>query len=254
LSSLAALKLSSVVAVLLVYGLTPIITCVAMELKMSARPRFDLGAVNKSRMREAATFSAPVVLTTLAYSVWIGSDVVLLQQLRGPEDVADYGAAKLLALGIPLLASGVSQVLQPTLARLRGNRATPHMLMALGAVGICSAAAAAVMVLASRPLIHFTFGAQFARAHTALFILAPAMAVHALFIVLQAAWVALERPKFTTLAMTAAILVTVPAQLVLIPKAGIAGAASGLAAGAIAQTAGLGLATIGLLRRDGAWR
>jgi O-antigen/teichoic acid export membrane protein len=233
--------------VLMAYGLSALTAAVVMELAAPSRLPFVRALVGRARLREAAGFTLPEVLTTLVFSLWMTSDVLVVRQALPPVAVGQYGVAKALVFAFSLLPSGVVQVLLPTLARRQGGE-WRYLGPTLAAVSLGSAALLAILMLAGQRIILVLFGAPYAPAHAALTALAPGMALHALFIVLQATWLGRGRPIGSTLAMLAGLAVSLPLELGLVSSLGIRGVALGFAAGGLAQVLTLGLATLWFVR------
>jgi O-antigen/teichoic acid export membrane protein len=110
---------------------------------------------------------------------------------------------------------------------------------------------AALAVLAG-PIMSVVFGARYPAAAQPLPLLALGMGLYGFYVVLESTMWALGRPHLDAIATGAGMLVTVGLTLVLVPGAGLTGAALAFAAGAALKLAVLGAVTAwGIFLRGG---
>jgi O-antigen/teichoic acid export membrane protein len=117
----------------------------------------------------------------------------------------------------------------------------------LGVLGLTAAVTVPlfiVLAIFGKLLITFMFGSKYPFAAESLTLLGGGMALYGFYLVLETAWVALGHPEIDALATGTAMVTTVAAGFLLIPRLGLTGAALASGAGVLAMLAVIGTFTV----------
>jgi len=183
-------------------------------------------------LREMLGFGAPIQVTRILSFVANRAHVFLLGGLAGPAAAAFYGVAARIPDALQVVADSYTRVYFPTVASLlaRGQKSRASEVLAasitLGSFG--GAAVALFGVLFSREIVTIVFSAKYADAAPTFGLLMLAWQSGSVLALMGWSLTAVGRPGRSALADVVCAVVTVVADLTLIPLAGVAGA--GLAA------------------------
>ncbi|HVS05601.1 MAG TPA: oligosaccharide flippase family protein [Candidatus Dormibacteraeota bacterium] len=227
-------------AYLIVYGLSSVVGLMPMQAMAPLTLHFVRDAVSRVRIQEIRKFISPLFLQTAFFSIWIGADLILVTRLMSSSSAGAYAAAKTVVNGLMLIATAITVPLVPRVANLPARAVAEYVLRALRIVAVLTVPLVAFLVLFSRPLVSILFASGYAQAAAPLAILAIGMGLYALYTVLEWAWIARGRPAVDATATGAGMLTTVVAGLMLVPRAGLVGAAIAFAAGAAIQLVVIG--------------
>jgi len=221
IAALAGTAASGIVAARLAAGLFR----GAAEEPSTARPRFRLG--------ELLTFSAPIAGYDLLNTLVLNLDIVMLgwfvDRAAGVTlaSVGVYAAASDVASGIRKVSQSFNPIFVPVVAAMAagGERARAAATYARLARWMLAALLPliAVMVLAGGAVLSI-YGSSFRAGHLWVAILAVACATNA-FVSLGEVVLMVERPRLNLLNSAAAAIVAIAANLWLIPRIGLTGAA-----------------------------
>jgi len=245
---LAAGGYRSPAAYLIVYGLSSVAALVPMQAMAPLTLRFVRRTVSRARTREVRRFISPLFLQAAFFSVWIGADLILVTRLMSPSSAGAYAAAKTVVNGLMLISTAITVPLAPRIASLPAQAVPGYVFGALRMVTVLTLPQVAILVIFCRPLVSVLFAAGYAQAAAPLAILAIGMGFYALYTILEWAWIARGHPAVDALATGTGMLATVVAGLLLVPRAGLAGAAVAFAVGAALQLAVIGAISLWWLR------
>jgi len=163
------------------------------------------------------------VLTFLNYRL----DIFLVNYLLNPISTGVYVVAVNIAERLWILSQSVSFVLLPRLSELHGTEGGSHGLAQTlaKAVFLVTLVAVGILAVVSKPFIVLLFGPEYAGASSALLWLLPGIAFGNLSRVLSNDIAARGRPELNTYSATLEVGVNLAANVLLIPKMGINGAA-----------------------------
>jgi len=179
-------------------------------------------------MRELVGASVPFGLNLLFSNIYLQSDVLILQELRGDYELGLYQAAAVLILQLLILANVLNRGLFPKLTQNLGDRpAAAEELMFSSRVLLAVSVPIAVggMMLA-KPLIVFIMGSEYGPSAVALTIMLPLLPLRYLNNGFGMALSAMDRQPDRTRSVVYAALFNVAANLYAIPRWGAAGAAT----------------------------
>jgi O-antigen/teichoic acid export membrane protein len=229
---------------LTVYGLSSVAVLSLMYPIAPAALRFKRALVSAVQVIAIARFIWPVILTGIFYNVWLGADLILLQRLLSHPAIGSYAAGKTLMLGLMLPVQALCYALGPRMARLTEAALRGYILRVLALAGAVILPLGVGLAILGKPLIALIFGGQYAVGSRVIAILALGQALFGLYTVLQAVWIwGLGRPRIDAVASGAGMVTTIVLGLLLIPGAGLVGAAAAYAAGAAAQLVVVGTFT-----------
>lgn len=163
------------------------------------------------------------VLTFLNYR----ADVFLLNYLLNPAAAGIYMIAVLIAERLWTFSEAVSTALFPLLSSLHREEARRKQLTPLIArwLLLLSVIGGVALLAIAQPLIHLLFGAKYASAGPALVWLLPGIILGGSARALANDLSARGRPELNLIAAVVVVTVNIVANLMLIPRFGIAGAA-----------------------------
>jgi O-antigen/teichoic acid export membrane protein len=171
-------------------------------------------------------FAFPCYLGTVAQFLNYRLDVFFVSGMLGSRQLGIYMVAVLLAQAVNLVPGTAQAVLFPTVAAVNDDRANAmkttqatRFLLWFGILlGIALAAAGPL-------LITYVFGPAFAEAVWPLWWLLPGAVIFVIANVLAGYFAGTGRPNLNSLAAVIGVCITVPLDLILIPKFGTSGAA-----------------------------
>lgn len=187
------------------------------------------GGLRLNDLRQVAWGAWPFFSMTILVVIYSRADTILLQQLMGPRAVGQYGVAVRVMEVLFVIPSVLGTTIFPSIAR--NLRAHPAMVVARGLRGI------RWLVLASLPfalagslvgpaLFGPVFGREFAASGPAFQILVWTVVPVFASIVTSSIIGASHTPIVNTYLAAGMVLLNVVANLVLIPRFGISGAAA----------------------------
>lgn len=179
-----------------------------------------------SGFREAALFSIPCYASTVVQFLNYRLDVFFVNSLSGARELGLYQLAVLLCQGINLVPGAAQSVLFPTISAYSGVRDTTTMVAQanrlLTSFGVVCAALLGIAGYFGIPLV---FGESFRASVPALLFLIPGCVAFVTCNVIAGYFAGIGKPRLNLYASLAGIGVTVPLDILLIPKWGISGAA-----------------------------
>jgi O-antigen/teichoic acid export membrane protein len=229
---------------LILYGLSYV---VALLILLAATPlglQLRLPSISVARVRTVIDFVAPLYLQTAFLTVWLGADLVIVNRLMSSASAGQYAAAKTLANVFYLAPNAIGGPLLPKVASLVRNEVRPYVLRVLTLVAVLTAPLLAALIIFRHPVFQLVYGSRYAEAAAPFAVLAVAMSLYGVYQVLEHTWIGRGRPVVDTVATGAGALVSLALLFVLVPRAGLNGAALAFLAGAIVQVLVIGGITL----------
>lgn len=167
-------------APLLVFGILPVIQAAIrgrlLAVAVQATKLFQLlKQASWKTSRELIQRGWPLLLAGLSVSLYMKSDQVMLDWLRGPEDVGQYSVAVRVAESLYFLPIILSKTLMPRIGRGTGKFETdPGLRQLYRSSWLLGVGMTAASVFLLPPLIPVVFGNEFVAAKAALIWLGPA--------------------------------------------------------------------------------
>jgi O-antigen/teichoic acid export membrane protein len=215
----------------IIYGLSGLAACLVLQALVPIRLRFLWAVLTRRRMVEVLRFIRPLLIQSVFFAVWLSSDLILVQHMLHATATGNYGAAKTLANAVLLAPAAIGTVLVPRVARLPEAELKRYLPRVMGLAALVTVPGTVAMVVFGQALIAFTFGSRYPEAAGPLALLALGMALHGMYMIPFGLWIGLGRPTIDMVAAAVAMVSTVAAAVVLIPLAGLTGAAAAFCLG-----------------------
>jgi O-antigen/teichoic acid export membrane protein len=241
---LGGLDVRSPSVFLIVYGLSSAVALVLVLPIMPVGLKFVRERISLVRAREIFRFNRPLLLQSVFFAIWFGSDLVMVQRLMSTEATGNYGVAKALVQVLMLAPTAIGTAILPRMARLGEKSVSRYMLAALGLTGLATVPLVAGAALLGPRLILIVFGTKYPQAATPLTILAIGMGLYGFYTVMGSIWVGLGRPAIDPVATGTAMACTLAIGVTMIPRMGLAGAALAFTIGAAARLAVIAVFTV----------
>jgi len=242
--ALSGVGVRSPAAFLIVYGLSSLVALAVVLPLTPMTLKFARSKVNLERILEIFRFSRPLLLESVFFAVWFGSDLVMVQHLMSGEATGNYGVAKALVNVLMLAPTAIGTAILPRIARLREGSMAKYILAALALTGVVTIPLVAGAIVFGPRLIFIVFGTKYPQAATPLALLAIGMGLYGFYTVMGSIWVGLGRPIIDPVATGVAMVCTLGVGLVMIPRVGLEGAALAFTIGAGARLIMIGGFTV----------
>lgn len=222
---------------LIVYGLSGIAALAVMQPLAPIALTFVSQGLSSGRMLEIFRFVRPLLIESVFFAVWFGSDLIMVQHLMPAEATGNYAAAKAFVNVLLLAPTAIGIAILPRIARLGERSVGRYIAAAMGFTSVVTLPLVAGAATLGPPLVTMLFGSRYPDAATPLATLAIGMGLYGFYSVLVSIWIGLGRPVIDPVATGLAMVCTVASGLVLIPQLGLAGAAIAFTAGATLRLA-----------------
>jgi O-antigen/teichoic acid export membrane protein len=245
----AWLGVASVGLAVAAYSLLYLAPMLVIEMKRHPlRSVFARGArPSLESVRALTRFSIPALVSGVAYAAIQGLDVYFVRTFASAQ-LADYGAARSLAMPMQLVPFAMTVVLMPRVASADDHHRVRMLREALGVTLIALVAASLAYVVLAGPLIAVFFPESYRRASELLIFVAPALGLVGLHSVMSQWWMGTGRSLEPAACLSAGAVVAVCGQVTITAHAGAAGAAASIGLGALAAIGLLGLLTVARVR------
>jgi O-antigen/teichoic acid export membrane protein len=202
-----------------------------------------LGVVpDRDRLARLTSFAVPALVSGTAYAAIVGFDVFFVR-VFAPDALADYGAARTLALAVALVPSSVGVVLMPRVAAAAAADRPRLLYRAMWAVVAGTIAAGVAYALLGEWTIKLLFPPAYAGAAEGLRYLVPAIGLIGLFSILAHWWSGTGRPELPAACLSVGAAVTIVGHVALTSRLGVPGAGLAIGAGTATGLALLGIVT-----------
>jgi O-antigen/teichoic acid export membrane protein len=251
LVALAASGTATLASVVVLYGLVYLVPIVVIEIAAGPGRRLARASVRgvRNRLPGLTRFAIPALVSGTAYGAVLGFDVFFVR-LFAPEALADYAAARSLAVPMLLVPFALGVVLLPRAAASDVDRPGQARLL-VRAVAITLAAAGGAWVgylLLGGAVIDLVFPPSYADARAPLMTLVPAIGLVGTYSILSQWTLGVGRPWTAAVALGVGALVTLAGHAVATAQLGAPGAGLAIAAGAMTAIVVNALDTVRWLR------
>jgi len=197
----------------------------ALMMRRVIRPRLSITPGSWPMLLRSA---APVMITGAFAAVLLRVDTAMLAVVEPARVVGEYGAACRFLDVVIFMAWSLSAALLPTFARSTdGGAVRPVFVRAAQTALALGLVAGLVVALLARPLVEVLFGADYSGAVTATRLLSPALALYPLAQMSSILLVARHRQRLVAVAVGLVAVENIVANLFLIPRWSLEGAAFG---------------------------
>jgi O-antigen/teichoic acid export membrane protein len=235
--------------VVVIYGLVYLVPIAIIELVAGPGRHAIAGRFQPTlaQLRTLTAFAIPSLISGTAYGAILGFDVYFVNQFA-PEALADYAAARSLAVPMLLVPFALAVVLLPQAAAAPRTAQGRLLGRALAITALASAAGWAGYIVLGEFLIGHVFPATYARATEPLVTLVPAIALLGTYSVLSQWTLGIGRPWTAAICLSAGALVTLGGHATLTASLGSVGAGIAIALGAGTALVLIGISTWRWLR------
>src|SRR5260370_1036512 len=136
--ALGALDVRAPAPFLIVYGLSSVVALALVQPVMAIDLKWVRSAISVARIREIFRFARPLLLQSVFFAVWFGSDLIMVQHLMEPGATGNYGVAKALVNVLMLAPTAIGTAVLPRIARLGERSIGKYMLAAIGLTGLAT--------------------------------------------------------------------------------------------------------------------
>lgn len=228
-------KIHSAVAAITIWGLTNLAPLV-MELFRPMPLRFHPHLISKRLLLEMARFAFPMVISSGAFAIWYGIDLLIVENLY-PHAAGSYAAAKTLGQLYIFVPSAITLVLMPRVAAANLSKSLRYLAVGVLIALLVSLAGFAIVDIWGQKVISLIFGYSYIDAYHPLMILSIGMCIVSINTVLEGFLIGRGQPNRAAQALVVAMISTGLLGFLLIPRIGAVGAS-------LAFTIGAALATI----------
>ena len=188
-------------------------------------------AAEMARVIDLTRFAIPALLSGAAYGAIMGFDVFFVR-IFAPDALADYAAARSLAVPMLMVPFALSVVLLPQVAAAPPDETGRLLRRALGiAIGTAVLGWLAYLVLGPA-IIALIFPPSYAGATAPLTTLVPAIAIVGVYSIMSGWMLGIGRPWTTALCLAVGATVTIVGQVLITSRYGAVGAGIAMALGA----------------------
>ncbi len=204
-----------------------------------SRPPLD-----RRRLVVLTRFAIPALISGTAYGAILGFDVFFVR-IFAPEELADYAAARSLAVPMLLVPFALSVVLLPQVAAATGPAVGRLLRRALGIAVAAAVVGWLAYLLIGPTLVERILPPSYAAAIEPLTVLVPSVALIGVYSILSGWLLGIGRPWTAALCLAAGATVTIIGHIVLTSEYGAVGAGVAM---------GIGATTALLLASLASWR
>jgi O-antigen/teichoic acid export membrane protein len=236
---------------LVLYGASYVAAVAIVQAVAPFGFRFDVVAVRRTEVMKLLRFVSPLFVQTAFLTAWLGIDLLLVRHFLGAVSTGQYAVAKTLANVFFLIPAAISATLLPQVSRLDQRAVRAYIVRALALTITLSVPPIVFLVILRVPVIAILFGSRYLESAAPFAVLAIGVGLYGLYQILEATWIGRGHPIVDTLATGTGLVTTALLAYVLVPSAGLVGAALAFSAGAAVQliiiVAISGLAILGWL-------
>jgi len=229
------LHIHSAMAAIVIWGLANLAP-IAIELFRPMPLQFHLRLISKRVLLEITRFAIPMIVSSGAFAIWFGIDLLLVENLA-PNAVGSYAAAKTLGQLYVFVPSAITLVLMPRVAAVNLSKSLRYLAGGIFIALLVSLTCFAIVDIWGQKVISLIFGRGYIDAYGPLVILSVGMCIVSVNTVLEGFLIGRGQPNLAAQAMVVAMVSTGVLGYWFISWRGAIGAS-------LAFTVGAALATI----------
>jgi O-antigen/teichoic acid export membrane protein len=210
---------------LMIYGVSYLLPIVLLQIFSPLPLHWKLKLPPFSKVMELLRFSAPVWTSHIAYTLYAGIDVLLLERYAGNAAVGAYALSKTLSMLLSFVPIGINTVLLPKAAgipREQHGRLLRQMMLIFA---VANLPFLVLYLLGYQLFVQFIFGRAYVVGYDVILMLALAEILYGLHGMITAIVVGGNRPHLETISRLLTVVVVVITGSIVIPAHGISGAA-----------------------------
>src|SRR6266568_2120801 len=217
-------------AALVIYGLASLVP-IALELFKPVNLRFRPSLISSHTLIELGRFAGPMVISSGAFAIWFGIDLLLVQNFS-PHASGSYAAAKTLAQAFIFVPAAITMVLMPRVAALDIDKSKRYVAGGALVSLLVSLCGLAIVYVGGTKLIALAFGSRYSDAYLPLVVLSVGMCILSVYMVIEGFVIGRGRPKLTAQALLVAMTSTILSSFWLVSWLGAIGASLAFTIGA----------------------
>jgi O-antigen/teichoic acid export membrane protein len=233
-----------VMPALLIYGLSYLLPIVLLQifspLPLFWRLKFPL----REKVMELVRFAAPVWVSHVAYTLYSGIDVLLLERYSGTAAVGAYALSKTLSMLLSFVPVGLNTILLPKAAATPREQHGKLMRQVMILFAVANLPFLVIYLLGYQFFVRYVFGHDYIVSFEVILMLALGEVLYGLHGIITAIVVGGNRPQLETLSRIITVVVVVIVGSLTIPAYGITGAAFTVLVSGIVAVAAYALALL----------
>lgn len=215
----------STFSVLVIYGLSWIVTAVLLESLSYNKNEVLIVPPSKDTLRELLSFSVPLIASYALHAILINGDVLMLRVLSDEIQVSYYGVANSLAAMILFVGNSVFSVILPSSSHLSIEEGFERMKRgAILVAGVCLLVVSSFWI-AGDLIIELLFTTRYLPGVPSLKVLALGMSFYSLMNVMSGYWIAHNRSYAYAFVLACTLLSAFVLYWIFVPIYGALGAA-----------------------------
>ncbi len=223
-------KIRTTLAALVIYGLSNLAP-LALEVFRPMTLRFHFNLISRKTLLELSRFAIPIVISSGAFAIWFGVDLLLVQNFS-PHQSGSYAAAKTLAQVYIFVPTAITMVLMPRVAALDLEKSKRYVVGGALIALLISLIGFAIIYIYGPRIIAIAFGYRYIEAYIPLVVLSVGMCILSVYMVIEGFVIGRGRPKLTAQALLVAMTSTILSSFWLVSWLGAIGASLAFTIGA----------------------
>ncbi len=243
-----SMEMASVPVLVGIYAAVYLVPIVIIELIIGpARELVRRGPgearISRAAVAELTRFAVPALVSGTAYAAILGLDVFFVRAFA-PAQLADYGAARALAMPMTLVSFAIGTIVLPHAAGLGEPARRALLLRAVGGTVALAIVGVAAYAVLGRMVVDTVFPAAYAGAVELLPALALVVGLLGIYSVLSQWWMGTGRPTVPAFCLVTGAVTAALAHTVLTRQLGAVGAIGATGIGAAVAMLLLGAFTV----------
>jgi O-antigen/teichoic acid export membrane protein len=241
-------KIRTATIAIVIWGLANLAPIV-MEHFRPMPLRFHLCLTSKQILLELARFAVPMVISSGAFAIWFGIDLLMIQNFY-PHSSGSYAVAKTLTQLYIFIPSAITLVLMPRVAALESNKSIHYLAGGMLIALLVSLLGFAIVDVWGQKIIMLIFGRNYIDAYRPLLILSVGMCIVSMNTILEGFLIGRGQPNLAAQALVVAMISTSVIGYWLISWKGSIGASLAFTIGAALAMAVMQYRTWHFLRNE----
>lgn len=197
-------KIRTAIAATTIWGLANLAPLI-MEFFKPMPFRFRPRLISKDVLLELARFSIPMVVSSGAFAIWFGLDLLLVQNFSSHESGV-YAAAKTLAQVYIFVPTSITMVLMPRVAAHGFEKSKRYILGAILVALLVSLSGFVIVDVWGQKLIGLVFGYRYSDAYVPLLFLSIGMSILAVYTIVEGVIIGRGQPRLAAQALLVAMI------------------------------------------------
>lgn len=242
------IKINSTDLVLVIFGISSFMF-ILIEVFKPIKLKFKIKLISKKRLSELTKFAIPLMITTAAYHIIFGIDILFIKYYEGIDEVGYYGVARTLSSVFYFVPVAIVTMLIPIVSKSDKKLYLGYTKLSIKLTLFASLVLLVLFFLFGEFAIKTIFAERYLEGLDALYVLCIGMSMFSLYIILEALVVGIGKPEFDAKSMVGTMVINIVGNICLVPKYGMIGAGVAFVIGVGFGLGLLGFYTIRYLKR-----